>query len=451
MTATFDYFREDTIAALSTPPGRGAIAVLRISGPASLSLIQALSPPLMKTPPKPRRATLAPLVLDGDILDEVLITFFPAPESYTGEDVIEIGCHGGLAIVRAVLGALYRLGARPAGPGEFTFRAVRNGKLDLIQAQAIGDLIEASTERFRRAAFCSYRGILQQKLLFIEENLIQMAVRIEASIEFPDDISEEEDSLEIREIQAVLQEIREIESTAFRRRLLTEGFRYVLIGRPNVGKSCLFNRLVGRDRAIVSPHPGTTRDTIEATVEIQGVPVTFIDTAGLRKQPEEVEALGIERTREAIEESDAILLVTEATASVTAEEQQICDSSKQPVLVILNKMDLVSEPPEREGIPISALTGLRMDALWEKLDELTARLLPDTSDEPEILLSAYQEEQLHRIREALISVMEALSRGQPEIAAEEIRSALISLGCLRGTVISPDIIDRIFTQFCIGK
>ena len=451
MTATFDYFREDTIAALSTPPGRGAIAVLRISGPASLSLIQALSPPLMRTRPKPRRATLAPLVLDGDILDEVLITFFPAPESYTGEDVIEIGCHGGLAIVRAVLGALYRLGARPAGPGEFTFRAVRNGKLDLIQAQAIGDLIEASTERFRRAAFCSYRGILQQKLLFIEENLIQMAVRIEASIEFPDDISEEEDSLEIREIQAVLQEIRQIESTAFRRRLLTEGFRYVLIGRPNVGKSCLFNRLVGRDRAIVSPHPGTTRDTIEATVEIQGVPVTFIDTAGLRKQPEEVEALGIERTREAIEESDAILLVTEATASVTVEEQQICDSSKQPVLVILNKMDLVSEPPEREGIPISALTGLGMDALWEKLDELTARLLPDTSDEPEILLSAYQEEQLRRIREALISVMEAVSHGQPEIAAEEIRSALASLGCLRGTVISPDIIDRIFTQFCIGK
>ncbi|HQO34791.1 MAG TPA: tRNA uridine-5-carboxymethylaminomethyl(34) synthesis GTPase MnmE, partial [bacterium] len=384
MTATFDYFREDTIAALSTPPGRGAIAVLRISGPAALSLTQALSPPLMKIPPKPRRATLVPIVLDGEILDEVLITFFPGPDSYTGEDVVEISCHGGQAIVRAILGGLYRWGARPAGPGEFTFRAVRNGKLDLIQAQAVGDLIEANTERFRRAAFSSYRGILQCKLLLIEEALIQIAVHLEASIEFPDDVSEEDDRIDIGEIQPLLEEILEIESTALRRRLLTEGFRYVLIGRPNVGKSCLFNRLVGRDRAIVSPHPGTTRDTIEATLEIQGIPVTFIDTAGLRNQPGEVEALGMERTREAMEESDALLLVTEAMTPLDSEEQEICDFPGKPVLVILNKMDLVFEPPKREGIPISALTGEGMDVLWEKLDELTTRLLPEASDEPEI-------------------------------------------------------------------
>ena len=454
MTETFDYFREDTIAALSTPAGRGAIAIIRVSGPAAFSLVHELCPSLSHESQKPRQASLTRIMASGEVIDEALVTLFPAPHSYSGEDVAEISCHGGCAVVRAILGRLCQRGARLAGPGEFTFRAVRNGKLDTIQAQGICDLIDASTERLRRAAFSSFDGSLTESLSPLESRLVDIAVRLEACIEFPDDVPEDEAGVKDEEIAQVLQSILRIERSALNHRLLTDGLRLVLIGQPNVGKSSLFNRLVGRERAIVSPHPGTTRDTIEATVEIAGLPVTLVDTAGLHDRPGEVEALGIARTRDAAQTGDGLLLVTEATRTFDTTERHIIESPDKPLLVILNKTDLVSDPlvsASTRAVPVSALTGTGLETLWHAIEELIDQLLPRQGQESQVLLSALQETQLRQTREALERAMEAHARQEPEIVAEDIRSALACLARLRGTGLTPDLVGEMFSRFCVGK
>jgi len=451
MADTFDYFREDTIAALSTPAGRGAIAVIRISGPDTFRLIEELCPTLRR---KPREASLTPLQADTEMIDEVLVTCFPGPRSYTGEDVAEVSCHGGRAIVQAILGELTRRGARLAGPGEFTFRAVRNGKLDLIRAQAVCDLIDAASERLRRAAFTSFRGELSDRLSRLEEALVDVAVRVEAGIEFPDDVVEQETAVPLDELRGVLESIRRIRKSAFRSRLLNEGLRLVLLGRPNVGKSSLFNRLVGRERAIVSPHPGTTRDTIEAVVDIAGVPVVLVDTAGLQDQPGEIEALGIERTHEATSDSDGLLLVAEATQPLDEAEKQVVESSKRSVLTVLNKSDLVPQARfsnAEDAIRVSALTGQGVDELHQALENWVEGLLPQRQDEPQAILSVFQEEQFRAMEQSLEQATRGFERDEPEIAAEEIRNALACIGRLRGTDLTPDIMGRIFSRFCVGK
>jgi tRNA modification GTPase len=228
----------------------------------------------------------------------------------------------------------------------------------------------------------------------------------------------------------------------------------VVIGQPNVGKSSLFNQLAGQERAIVSPHPGTTRDTIEATVEIAGVPVTLFDTAGLHDQPGEVEALGIARTRNAVDTADALLLVTEAPRPLDAAEHQMIDSANRPLILILNKTDLMSDPPAAEsalGVPVSALTGAGLEDLWHALEGLIDQLLPRQGEEPQVLLSAFQEEQIRQLREALERAVQAHDREEPEIIAEDIRHALAYLGRLRGTSLTPDLIGEIFSRFCVGK
>ncbi|MFH1739732.1 MAG: tRNA uridine-5-carboxymethylaminomethyl(34) synthesis GTPase MnmE [bacterium] len=454
MTETFDYFREDTIAALSTPAGGGAIAVIRVSGSAAFPIIEQLCPSLLDNLPEPRYASLTRVVADGDIIDEVLVTLFPGPHSYTGEDVVEISCHGGGAIVRAILDRLCHAGARLAGPGEFTFRAVRNGKLDLTQAQAVSDLITATTERLRRAAFSSFTGAMAERLSVLESQFVDIIVRLEASIEFPDDVPEDQTTVEIQEIDRILESVRRIEQSALRHRLLTDGLRFVLLGRPNVGKSCLFNRLIGHDRAIVSPHPGTTRDTIEATIEVAGVPMTLVDTAGLHDRAGEVESLGIERTRQAASEADALLLVIEAADNPNETEYRLIDSPDRPALVILNKIDLIPDSERLtslSGIPVSALTGEGIEDLWRGLEKLIDSLLPQQKEEPQVLLSAFQEEQLRGACEALARARETLSREESEIAVEEIRYALRCLARLRGADLAPDIIGEIFSRFCVGK
>ncbi len=451
MADPFDYFREDTIAALSTPVGRGAIAVIRVSGQEAFPLISGICPSLRW---KPREASLTWVEIDGECIDEVLVTCFPAPHSYTGEDVVEISCHGSGAIVRSILSELCRRGARLAQPGEFTFRAVRNNKLDLIRAQAVCDLIDSTSDRLRRAALTSFRGELSDRLSEFEESLTDIAVRLEASIEFPDDVSEEETTVPLQEMREVLEAIRQIKRSALRRRFLSEGLRFALVGRPNVGKSSLFNRLVGRERAIVSPHPGTTRDTIEATVDIAGMPVTLVDTAGLHDRPGEIEALGIARTHEATSDSDGLVLIAEATQALCDTERQFAESSSKPCMMVFNKCDLTSSTPHLEsedGIRVSALTGEGLDDLHEALERWVERLLPQQEDEPQTILSVFQEEQMRVMEQCLERAVPALQQNQPEIAAEEIRSVLHYNGRLRGTNLSPDLMTEIFSRFCVGK
>ncbi|MCA1582183.1 MAG: tRNA uridine-5-carboxymethylaminomethyl(34) synthesis GTPase MnmE [Acidobacteria bacterium] len=458
------YFLEDTIVAPATPPGRSALALLRLSGPRTAGILRAVAPDLPATLPD-RRPLLARLSdPSGSPIDRGLVTFFASPRSVTGEDVAEISVHGGPALVRALLSALIDAGARPARPGEFTQRAFLLGKVDLVEAEAVRDLVEARTPAAVSASARRLDGSLSRRLAAVRASLATAAAEIEAALDFSEDVGEALPAATAERIAFAAQELECLSRSGKRGRLLAGGARVVLLGRPNAGKSTLFNALVGAERAIVTSIPGTTRDTLDATIDVRGIPVELVDTAGLRATEDPIESLGVERARAAGESADAVLYVVDAVAGWSGEDESaLATLPIERRLVIANKIDgLASDrrgvsallPPSALTRPALALYGLSSDA-GEILRSAVAGLLesglpPDTGSE--MLGSARQQNAVDRAWAASVEALAALGRGEsPEYPVSHVHDALDALAELSGETTPEDVLSEIFATFCIGK
>lgn len=463
------YLREDSIAALSTGSGRSAIAVIRLSGPKVLYTIQQIFQTNdLHALTTPRRLGYGRIVDPdtGDAIDKVLCAIFPSPHSYTGEDMAEIHCHGSEAVVRRILEVLCTKEFRLAEPGEFTFRAVRNGKLDLAQAEAVASLIDSRTQLARAISLRMLEGAFSKDLNQLRDLVTDILCEIETIIEFPEDAEDEKVGLHLaRKNETIQAASMVILQRAVREQRFEQGILVVLAGRPNVGKSSLFNRLLGRDRAIVTPHPGTTRDSIEGTIDLGGHPVTLIDTAGLRETQEEIEAIGVQRSQELLSTSHIVLYVIEAGQEPSPADQEILARIMQTdnqarLILVSNKADLCQEeriaPAPHGGenlthIFTSANSGGGIQDLLQCLETEVRNLVPAEA-ESSLLINARQEQGLHQIHTHIQTAGHLLFTLQPlELAAEEYRAALRGIAELDGTGITPDIMDTIFSKFCIGK
>lgn len=450
----------DPIAAIATAPGRGGIGVIRISGPDLLPVAAALTTPAGATPrqPKPRLAMLADFLAgDGSVIDSGLLLYFPAPHSFTGEDVIELQGHGGPVVMQMLLARCLDLGARLAEPGEFSRRAFMNGKLDLAQAEAVADLIDASTTAAVRSAVRSLQGEFSRAVHALTDELINLRMLVEATLDFPE---EEIDFLEAANAFARLKTLREQLATVFARagqgKLLQAGLHVVLVGQPNVGKSSLLNRLAGDDLAIVTPVAGTTRDALRSAIQIRGIPLHVIDTAGLRETDDAVEKIGIERTWREIERADVALLLLDAASGMTAADSAILARLPETLkrLTILNKIDLVPEAaclPEagQTVIALSAKTGQGIELLEQALLELAGW----QQSEDVFIARERHLRALSLAREHLEAAESAVRQPIPmlEFFAEELRLAQNALSQITGEFTPDDLLGVIFSRFCIGK
>lgn len=425
--------QNDTIFAPASGAGRAAVAVLRLSGPDAGAVVVGLCGVV----PPPRVARLRSLRgADGEMLDRALVLWFPGPASYTGEDAAELHLHGGRAVMDGVAGALVAAGARPAEPGEFTRRAFLNGKLDLLAAEAIGDLVEAETSAQRRQALRQMDGALGGLYRGWSARLLRLLAQQEALIDFPDeDLPPEVEADAAGELAALADEMRRHLADAHRGEKLREGLVFAITGPPNVGKSTLINALAEREVAIVSPLPGTTRDVLEARVVLGGVPVTLLDTAGLRDTADPIELEGVRRARARAEAADLVIALSDATSP---------GAEPTPgALIVLNKVDA---NPVAHPLGISARTGAGIDALRARLAAEAERLTQAAGPPP--LTRA-------RHRAAVTASLSHLAAARdvslPELRGEELRLAMQALGRLTGAVGVEDVLDSIFRQFCIGK
>ncbi len=461
----------DTIAAISTSMGEAAISVLRMSGPQSLPIAsQAFKLPEKLTP---RFAHLVPAVdAAGSPLDHGLLLHFKGPASYTGEDVIEFHGHGGVLVTQRVLERILACGARAAEPGEFTQRAFLNGKMDLTQAEAVMDLIHAQSTLALRAANEQLGGAIGRQAAAMQQAIIPVLAHIEAYIDFPEeDISPETGADLLRRIDAVLEQAQKLIATSEQGRILRHGARTVISGAPNVGKSSLLNLLLGFERAIVSPTAGTTRDTIEEIIQVHGIPLRLVDTAGLRESTDDIERVGIQRTERELDRADLVIEVVDASQPASAVQRlTLPDSIASRRLLILNKADLgihadwstASEglgtvvPPiggsgSIKAIPLSCLTGEGIEPLRDAIRSIIATAGPLAADHP-IAINARHKAAFERCAERLQAAKAALeSAAAPEFIALEIRDALQALGDVIGQVDVERILDVIFSTFCIGK
>lgn len=457
-------FRGDTIAAISTPQGRGGIGIVRLSGPAALRVAAEIFQPESSAPlDAPNRAQFGHVVdrATGEQIDEAILTCFKAPRSYTGEDTVELSCHGSPVILSRVLELATRSDARIAEPGEFTFRAFFNKRIDLAQAQAVRDVINAQTEYQARVASRQLEGALSKRLGPVKDALVEIIVHLESSVEFvEEDISPETASALAVKLARVVENLNEVASSFSFGRFVKEGFDLVIIGRPNVGKSSVFNRLVGSDRAIVTALPGTTRDALYETTSISGVPVRLIDTAGIRETSDIIESMGIERSRAAIADANIALLVLDASEPLTDGDRGLMGQVPgERRIIVANKIDLKGqlkpkffEPGEQlEAIPISALTGEGFDQLTEKIfDHLSGNERIERDDM--MITDARQHAAVKKSIEQLSSARDLIIEGElEEIVLLKLQGALQSLGEITGETLTDDILGQIFSTFCIGK
>lgn len=439
----------DTIVALSTPPGRSGIGVVRLSGPAAGSIAGRLAGPV----PAPRVAAFRTFRQpDGTAIDEGLVLHFPAPASFTGEDVTEFHAHGSVAVLGALVEASRACGARDARPGEFTERAFLNGKIDLAQAEAVADLIEARTTRAARAALRTLRGAFSRDVNALVETLHGTHAALEATIDFPDDLDESEHATQLHAaLTGVRDTLDRLLAGGARGARLCAGATVAIAGAPNVGKSTLLNALLGEDAAIVSPVPGTTRDVVATETIIAGLPVRLSDTAGLRDGGDAIEREGMRRAERVVEGADLVLEVVAPDVEARGPEPAI-DPAR--AIVVENKIDLRGEPAgvaRRDGrvvCRVSALTGAGIDALRELVAE---RLGAQDTDENEFLARERHLAALEAARLALVVVDEPLLTHSPELAAERCREASRALEAITGEYGAEDLLGEIFARFCIGK
>ncbi len=450
----------DTIVAQATPPGRGGVGILRISGPKAQEVAKAVLGIL----PKPRYAHYLPF-LDGDgtTLDEGIALFFPNPHSFTGEDVLELQGHGGPVILDLLLKRILAIsGVRIAKPGEFSERAFLNDKLDLAQAEAIADLIDASSEQAAKSALSSLQGVFSKKINDLVESLIHLRIFTEAAIDFPEEeIDFLSDGKIETELDQVIQRLNDVRQEAKQGSLLREGMKVVIAGRPNAGKSSLLNALAGRDAAIVTDIAGTTRDVLREHIHIDGMPLHIIDTAGLREASDEVERIGIERAWQEIEQADRVLFMVDSTTTNETNPEKLWPEfierlpNNMPVTVIRNKADLTGEPlgySEQNGyclIQLSARTGEGITLLRDHLKQVMGFT---SSTEGGFLARRRHLQALEKAAEHLNNGKYQLTTFHAgELLAEELRLAQEALSEITGEFTSDDLLGRIFSSFCIGK
>jgi len=450
---------EDTIAAIATPIGESGLAVLRISGPNGLTIVDRLfvgKAPLSTA--TSHTVHYGHIVRAQQVIDEVLVTVMKAPRTFTREDVVEISCHGGLLPAKTILDALLEAGVRLALPGEFTRRAFLNGRIDLAQAEAVADLIGSRTGMALAAANEQLAGKLSQRINDLRDRLMRVLAHIEAHIDFPDeDIPAATRSGLLETMRHDLDLIEALLRTAPEGQLLRRGIRAAIVGPPNAGKSSLLNQLLGHDRAIVSPIPGTTRDTIEETASIRGIPIIFVDTAGLREARDEIEVEGIRRSHQTISKAELILQVIDASQPIGEDDAKgLAELKDRKRIVVLNKSDLVPQfqPPgdlAARSVVVSCKTGEGIERLKDEIrsivwaGEIRSEML-------HVMINSRHEDALRRGKTGLQAALEALSRNQTlEVVAMELRIALSAVGEIVGKTTTEDLLDSIFSQFCIGK
>ena len=448
---------QEIIVAIATPPGKGGIGVVRISG----KNLQTLAKAILGFVPKQRYAHLSKFYdSDGKIIDHGIALYYVSPHSYTGEDVLELQGHGSPAILNLLLSRCMAVGARLAQPGEFTLRAFLNGKLDLIQAESVTDIINATTKQAARCAMKSLQGVFSKKINGLVASITELRVLIEATIDFPEEETDNLQSIQINKrlanINATLQQV--VDSSR-RGNLLQEGIRIVLVGEPNVGKSSLMNQLAEEDISIVTEIPGTTRDAIQQTIQIEGVPLHMIDTAGLRETGDIVEKSGIMRTHAAIKKADLLLLVVESNKNMHVNDALIPDSlpSNLPRLTVCNKIDLLNKKPaitddiDNPMIWLSAKTGAGLPLLRQKLLNMIG-WQTDQAGEGVFMARQRHLEALFQAKNNLrnaTTMAESLS--QLDLLAEELRLAQHALTTITGEFTADDLLGEIFSNFCIGK
>jgi tRNA modification GTPase len=448
---------KDTIAAISTPLGRGGIGIVRLSGSQSVAIAKALI--ALKSDLVPWHASFGELLDDeGRIVDEVIVTYFAAPQSYTSEDVIEISCHGAPIILSHCLDRAVRAGARLAEPGEFTLRAFLHGRIDLPQAEAVRDLVEATTLYQARVAAQQTQGSVSRRLAPIKAQLLELIALLEAGIDFAeDDISVAPASEILRRLDPILRQTADLAQSFRYGNLVHAGFSLAIVGPPNAGKSSLFNRLLDRDRAIVSDIPGTTRDVVSEIAEFSGIPVRVLDTAGIRETPELIEYLGIERSFEAMSDADLTIVVIDGAASLSEDARNLIAKARAQgrFLIATNKCDLpgfgASSEANEAQFPVSALTGEGLDALSNAiLDHLAPR--GELEMHGGFITSVRQE---NLLEEAVAMLQKAQAAAQAEIPHEllilDLYCALNPFDAITGATTADDILNHIFTTFCIGK
>ncbi len=470
---------DDTIAAIATPLGEGGLAVVRLSGANAFAFADKCFSPVGKSSLKPSAAPthtiqFGKIVRDGKTIDEVLLAVLRAPRTFTREDTVEISCHGGILPAKLVLDALLAAGARMAEPGEFTKRAFLNGRIDLAQAEAVADLIHSRTELALEAANEQLAGKFSQRINQLRDDLMLTMAHVEAYLDFPEeDIPEKTKEQLLQRLDDGVKFMDELLSTANEGQILRRGIRAAIIGRPNAGKSSLLNQLLGHDRAIVSPIAGTTRDTIEETANIRGLPVIFIDTAGLREARDEIEVEGIRRSRESLAKAEFILHVLDASEPLTgADENYFAEFAGKKRIIVLNKIDLprklellgragsplpddgahgVTRPTEAKVIGVCSVSGQGIEVLKDAIKslvwagEIKAEML-------QVVINSRHQDALNRARTAAKQAAQSLREGMTlELIAFDLRIAGNAVGEIVGKTTTEDLLDKIFSSFCIGK
>jgi len=457
----------DTIVALATPNGRSGIGVIRLSGADSLAITQKLVDKKIEEF-APRVAYLTQLfdANSDETIDESIVTYFKAPHSFTGEDVVEISCHGSPPVLRQVIDVCLRSGARLAEPGEFSLRALANGRMDLTEAEAVRDLIDAQTFASARQAVRQLRGEFSHELQPLKDDLLDVIVVLESALEFVEDDLPEMQAKGVYDKLVVIRDgIRQIASTYKAGHLIREGLKVAIVGRPNVGKSSLFNAFLGSDRAIVTDIAGTTRDQLHERLTIKDIPISLIDTAGLRNTNDTVEIIGVERSRRVMADADLVIAMIDASEQLMDEDQEILDSlAHLSHLVVFNKIDKISEnelrnqiakiqfvsPREQRHIAISARTGAGLDELKEAIVQ---PFMPNEASSAGFLVSdARHYDLLNRASSEIEQSLAELEAGaSEEITLIGLHNALRYLGQITGETTTEDMLTRIFSTFCIGK
>jgi tRNA modification GTPase len=460
------YSLDDTIVAISTPIGEGGIGIVRMSGPEALAILQKIFARGKPTSLRPATCDLRPChlhyghIVDPEtyeVVDEVLVSYMKAPRTYTRQDMAEINCHGGIAPLRRTLELCLRQGARLATPGEFTLRAFINGRIDLAQAEAVLDIVRAKTEAGLRVAVDQLEGRLSDQVRALRGQLVDVLAYLEATIDF------EEDEIPERDIAPDLEETRrqleKLLAHADRGMIYRQGIRTAIVGRPNVGKSSLLNALLRTSRAIVTPIPGTTRDTLEETLNLQGIPLVLVDTAGIVAETEDViERLSIERSRKALAQADLALLVVDGSEPITEADRQIAGlAAGKTAILVINKIDLPRSGdnfdilPEATRVEISALTGEGLEELEEAIVEVVFSGQVLASDEP-LVSSPRHKDVLRRAWDHVSGAQDAHAQGMPaDFVAIDLTSAVNALGEITGETVSEDLLEAIFSEFCVGK
>lgn len=453
----------DTIAAISTPRGEGGIGIVRLSGDESLGILSKIFKPKSKKDVKDIKSYTINYghIYDGDeLIDEVLVSVMKAPNTYTREDIVEINCHGGYLITQKVLELVLKSGAKIAEPGEFTRRAFLNGRLDLTQAEAVIDLIHGKTDKSISLSLNNLRGDLRDQINHLKKILLDVAAHVNVVLDYPEEgVDEPIPEHLIIELHNVKDTITKLVESYDKGKMIKEGIKTAIVGKPNVGKSSLLNSILREERAIVTSIAGTTRDTIEEIINIKGIPLIMVDTAGIRKTQDEVENIGVQKSKKMLKEADLVLFVLDSSRDFSDEDREIYDSiQSEKVIGILNKIDMEKKLDVtnlikvKKWIEISALENIGIDTLENEIYNFILSENIEDSSEKLIITNIRHKSALEKTKKSIENIFETIDMGYPmDLIAVDLNDALDSLSEVTGEISSEDLLDHIFSNFCVGK